>query len=343
MNAPVCAHCRQGITSRFLRVGRYVYHPEHFLCAQCQRPIVGTFNVHAGAFLHPACFAAHHAPKCHVCAQPLAAKYVVFEGHKLHEACYAKHHAVTCAVCRDAIVGTSLTDAWGHVYHAEHAKVIATCLYCGKLCHEAIGGGGLVYGDGRAICRGCHRTAVHRDADAHRTVAAVRAKMQAWGVDLGDIEVPVRMVDRTQLARLLGRSHAGVKMVSGLASMQSERTGRVITHKRATIHLLAGMPQQWLEATAAHELMHVWNFYKGPAHTFELEEGACNYMSYRVHLEKGDDVMAAYYIAQLMKDPHPAYGVGFRRVKRYVDRHGFGRLLTLLGRSRDFPLLDGLF
>lgn len=339
----VCAHCRQGISGRFLRVGKLAYHPEHFLCRQCQRPIDGQFNVHRGAFYHPACFEAHHAPRCAICEQPITGKYVVHEGRNLHQACYGKHLAVTCVVCRRGIVGTSLTDYWGNVYHAEHAREYATCLYCGKLCHPAVvEGGGVQYQDGRAVCRGCHRTAVHRDGDALRTIAAVRARMAGWGVDLDDIEVPVRMVDRLQLARLMGRGHAGIKMVSGLASMNWQREGRQVKHKQATIYLLSGMPLQWLEATAAHELMHVWNFHHGPPHAFEFEEGACNYMSYRIHLERGDE-MAKYHIDCLMKDPHPAYGAGFRRVKRYVDRHGFGRLLTLLQRSRDFPLLDAIF
>ena len=338
----VCAHCRQGISGQFLRVGKLAFHPEHFLCAQCKRPIQASFNVHQGACLHPACFEAHHAPRCGICEQPITGRFVQHEGRKLHDTCYGKHLAKTCDVCRRGIVGTSLTDYWGHTYHAEHARDLATCLYCGKLCHEAIGGGGLLYPDGRPICRGCHKTAVHRDGDAQRTVATVRARMASWGVDLGDVDVPVRMVDRTKLQQLLGRSHQGVKMVSGLASMVAERNGRVTTGKRATVYLLTGMPHHWLEATAAHELMHAWNFFHGPAHAFDLEEGSCNYMSYRLHLER-DDAMAKYHIDCLMKDPHPAYGAGFRRVKKYVDRHGFARLLTLLQRSKDFPLLDALF
>ena len=29
------------------------------------------------------------------------------------------------------------------------------------------------------------------------------------------------------------------------------------------------------------------------------------------------------------KDPDPAYGAGFRKVKRYVDRHGFDAMVAL--------------
>ncbi|MEB3328555.1 MAG: LIM domain-containing protein [Candidatus Sericytochromatia bacterium] len=335
----VCADCREPITGRYLKVGRLTFHPEHFRCRACGQVIVGGFQTHQGAFLHPACFAERHAPRCGVCEKPITDRYVQHEGRAVHATCYGKHFAARCDVCRRAIVGTWLKDHWGHVYHAEHQREFATCLYCGRLCHDAIGGGGVRYADGRAICRLCHRTAVHRDGDVARTVAAIRRRMAAWGVDLGAIEAPVQTVDRHRLGQLLGRSHAGIKAVSGIAVMNWERHGREVRNKRATICLLHGLPLQWLEGTAAHELMHVWNFHHGPPHAFELEEGSCNYLSYRVHQEQGGE-MAAYHIESLMKDPHPAYGVGFRRVKRFVERRGFDQLLLLLQRARDFPMFE---
>lgn len=339
----VCAHCRQGINGQFLRVGKLAFHPEHFLCRSCKQPIHGQFNVHQGMFLHPACFAAQYAPRCAICHEALTGRYVVHEGQNYHSGCYGKHKAKACDLCQRMIVGTSLTNYWGQTYHAEHAREYAECLYCGKLVHPALSGGGLTYADKRAICRGCHKTAVHREADAQRIVSAVRQRLAGWGVDLEGLNVPVRFVDRLQLSTMLkGGPHASMTRVSGFASMTAERHGRALQNKRATIYLLTGMPLGFLEATAAHELMHVWNFFNGPRHAFALEEGACNYMAYRIH-EGRNDAMAAYHIETMLKDPDPAYGAGFRKVKRYVDRHGFERLLSLLRRSPDFPLLDGLF
>lgn len=340
----VCAHCRQGISGQFLRVGRLAFHPEHFVCRSCNKPIAGTFNVHNGMFLHPECFASKYAPQCALCHEPLSGKYVVHEKQNYHQQCYGQHLAKKCMVCSRMIVGTSLTDYWGNVYHAEHAREFAACLYCSKLVHPHVSGGGVTYPDARAVCRGCHKTAVHREADAQRVVASVRKRMASWGVDLGELAVPVKFVDRTRLSTMLkGGPHASMKRVSGFASMTWQTTpGRQVQNKQATIYLLTGMPLGALEATAAHELMHVWNFFNGPRHAFALEEGSCNYMAYRIHEAQGDE-MAAYHIDSLMKDPDPAYGVGFRKVKRYVDRHGFERLLTLLRRSQDFPLLDAMF
>lgn len=336
-----CAHCRQAISGRFLRVGKLAFHPEHFLCRACGGAIAGQFNVHQGAFLHPACYAESHAPRCAACAEALVGRYVTHQGKPYHERCYGTHFAADCAVCRRKIVGTSLTDYWGNTYHAEHAREFGDCLYCGKLVHPAISGGGTTYADGRVVCRNCHRTAVHRPNDALGVVARTRAKLAGWGVDLGGLDVPVQVIDRFQLARMLkGGPHASLRRVSGFAAMRWEGKGRA--NKQATVYLLHGMPLGWLEATAAHELMHVWNFYAGPPHSFALEEGSCNYMSYRMHEEQADE-MAGFHIDCLMKDPHPGYGVGFRKVKRYVERHGFEKLLGMLKTSRDFPLLEGIF
>ncbi|HEY9721149.1 MAG TPA: protein DA1, partial [Oscillatoriaceae cyanobacterium] len=269
-----------------------------------------------------------------------ADRYVKSEGQIYHERCFGEHKAITCGVCRRKIVGTALTDYWGNTYHAEHAREFATCHYCGKLVHPAVSGGGTTYPDGRAICRGCHKQAVHRENDAQRVVAAVRQELAGWGVDLAGIDVPIRIVDRTRLAQMLkGGPHQSVARVSGFAAMRWEREGRTVKNKQATVYLLTGMPLVMLEASAAHELMHVWNFNHGPRHSFALEEGSCNFMSYRIHEARGD-TLSAYQIDCLMKDPDPAYGVGFRKVKRYADRHGFPRLLTLLERSPDFPVLD---
>lgn len=337
----LCAQCRQGIQGQYLRVGKLAFHPEHFVCRACAQPIAGSYHVHQGMFLHPACFADRFAPRCAICAQALTGKYVTSEGKPYHERCYGEHKATQCDVCLRMIVGTALTDYWGHTYHAEHARDIGRCHYCDKLVHPRITGGGTTYGDGRVICRGCHKTAVLRDREGQAVVARVRDRLAGWGVDLGAAAVPVKFIDRLALARMLkGGPHASVKRVSGFAHMATRSQGRVVVGKEATVFLLAGMPLEVLEATAAHELMHVWNFFSGPAHAFALEEGSCNYMSYRIHLEHPEP-MRGYYLDCLMNDPHPAYGDGFRKVKKYVDRHGFEKLLAMLRRSRDFPLLDG--
>jgi hypothetical protein len=338
-----CAHCKAVIEGRYIQAGRLCFHPGHFLCHACQLPIQGSYQVHAGRFLHPACYAEHHAPRCPVCAQAITGQAVIHEGRAHHPRCYEQTAALQCVVCAKGIVGPALTDYWGNTYHAAHAREFGTCQYCARLTHASIGGGGLNYPDGRVICRGCHRTAVHREADVRRLLTEVRARFGQWGVDLGRVDIPLKVVDRNQLNQLLRRSaHQPSKWVSGLWQMVFEQQGATRQNKQGTMYLLGGMPLAVIEATAAHELMHAWNYYHARPHAFALEEGACNYMSYRMYLARNNEE-GRYHIDALMKDPDPAYGAGFRKVKGYVDRHGFPRLLTLLKESHDFPMFGGWF
>ena len=104
----VCAHCRQGISGQFLRVGRLAYHPEHFLCAACQLPIKGSFQTHQNRALHPACYQERFAPRCAQCSKPIDGKYVVLDRNKnLHQACakaYMEAHNPPCAQCGKALL-----------------------------------------------------------------------------------------------------------------------------------------------------------------------------------------------------------------------------------------------
>lgn len=338
-----CAHCRQAIAGPYMKAGSLAFHPEHFLCKACSQPIKGSYNVHQGLWLHPQCFEARYAPRCAICEKAITGKYIQSEGQVYHERCYGEHKAEKCEVCLRMIVGPYVTDYWGHTYHAQHTREFGTCTYCSKLVHPRISGGGTTYGDGRVICRGCLGSAVSRDRDGQAVVARVRHQLAGWGVELGATAVPIQFIDRNKLSRFLhGGPHAAAKYVYGFARLETARQGRTVTGRQASVYLLNGLPAETLEAAAAHELMHVWNFFHGPQHTFALEEGSCNYMSYRIY-QGHQGPMAAYHIETMMKDPHPHYGEGFRKVKKHVDRHGFESLLALLRRSSDFPMLGGLF
>lgn len=334
---PVCSGCREPIAGAYLRVGKQAYHPQHFRCGDCRQPIDGPFRLHERRYLHPACYA-KRAPRCGICGEPLLEGFVKDAEGSYHEACYGKHKAEPCAVCRRRIVGASLKDFWGNVYHAEHAREMGTCHYCGRLTHANVGKGGVQYADGRVICRLCHKTAMHRDPDAQRATARVQGELAALGIETRDVAIPVRFVDRNALMRAMaGGPHKGLAFLQGVATMETAPGGA----KRGSVSLLTGMPLTVLEGLAAHELMHIWNFYNGPKHAFAFEEGACNYVAsliWKARAEAGD-LLAGYQIAQMEASPHPAYGAGYRRVRAYAEAHGLPALLATLRKRADLPLL----
>ncbi|KAH9630979.1 hypothetical protein HF086_013518 [Spodoptera exigua] len=51
------------------------WHPEHFTCNTCRKPIDGAkFHQHDGGVHCVPCFATHHSPRCHGCGEPITDK-----------------------------------------------------------------------------------------------------------------------------------------------------------------------------------------------------------------------------------------------------------------------------
>lgn len=289
----------------------------------------------SGAFLHPACWQAQHAPRCAACQRPVEAKWVKDQaGQAYHPACYRREAAPFCEVCQQGVMEAVVKDPHGHTYCARHRKEMGLCAYCDRLTHARIGGGGLKYGDGRVICRPCRQSAIDEPRALLQVVRAVQGELATWGVRL-PMEPRVEALDRTTLVRRLTKTpHAGMAHILGVAVNR----GRPGPGHEASVHLLTGLPKVVLEAAAAHELFHVWCFATGQAHSFATEEGACNLMSDRI-LAARPGPLAAYRRQLMQVDPHPAYGAGFRRVARFEQKQGLPALLERLRRHPDLPWL----
>jgi hypothetical protein len=75
---PVCKGCGQPIWGSYFTALGGTWHPEHFGCAACGRPITdASFNLHQGAPYHAECYANQLAPRCAYCAKPLPGEYLV--------------------------------------------------------------------------------------------------------------------------------------------------------------------------------------------------------------------------------------------------------------------------
>lgn len=337
---PDCASCREPITRAYIQYGRQVYHPEHFLCAACGRPIASKGYVpYQGRPYHQACYAEAFAERCGVCAKPLVGRYIQKDGASFHEACFQQSLAEKCAVCGVGITGRYVVDAWGNTYHYEHQRQAPNCEYCGRIITPRTSSGGYTYNDKRHVCGICYRTQVSGDAIAQPLVESVRERMAGWGLEVPREAAPVILVDRATLRKLLRRTgHPGGPNVNGFTSVLTEKRGNQIVKREMAVYVLFGMPREIFEGTVAHELTHVWiNLHNGRRLDPAFEEGSCNYMKYLIHAESQSE-LAPYAIKAMQQDQDPAYGAGFRRVKNLVDRRGRESLLTLMGRSTGFPL-----
>lgn len=114
----VCFGCRKPIAGRSLTAMGRVWHPEHFVCANCHEPFAG-----ANFFEH--------------------------EGKPYCDTCYAKHFAQVCAKCEKAIIGSALF-ALGKYWHHEHYL----CHYCDAPL--SVDGKTVLEWEGKAMCRRCY-------------------------------------------------------------------------------------------------------------------------------------------------------------------------------------------
>lgn len=336
---PTCASCRQAISGNYVHWGRQAYHPQHFVCGACERPIGGgSFMPHQGRAYHQACYSESFAERCAVCNRPITGKFLKKDGKSYHEGCFQNTLAEKCDVCAAGITGQFFVDPWGNKYHAAHTRQIPNCEYCGRIISPRTSSSGYTYNDGRNVCGLCYQGQIASDREALPLISSVRDRLNQWGLEVPEAAAPVILVDRNTLRKLLRRTgHPGGPTVNGFTSVLTEKQGGKITKREMAVYILHGMPRELFEGTVAHELTHVWvNLHNGRKLDPAFEEGSCNYMKYLIHKESTSD-LAPYALKSMQQDRDPAYGQGFRRAKAYVDRNGLPALLTYLARSTGFP------
>ena len=298
-----CTTCGEVIDSEMFSTGGKHYHARHFRCEQCDWPIKDDFTV--------------------------------YKGNNYHDFCFKSHVARRCALCDGVIQGEYIIDFWGNDYHIKHQHDASSCEFCHRFISEGLTGGGRRLDDGRSVCNICNATAVTNQKNALRLLTQVSRRLERFGmkVDLGEIRL--RMVGHKELQRLAKRRTDSLR---GFTDYREDKNffGRV-TKRDIDVYVLHGMPETEVLATLAHELAHVWQFLRGRLKNDRAwREGSCNYASYLV-LSGYDDDEARYAMQNLLDDPDPVYGEGFRRVKRFAEEKGNARWVALLAKKTRFP------
>lgn len=86
--SPRCHYCNGPIMERYINAQGRTYHPEHFTCSQCGRPIEDGFFEKDGAHFCRDDFYRNYAPKCHGCKQPITSKYITALDTHWHQECF---------------------------------------------------------------------------------------------------------------------------------------------------------------------------------------------------------------------------------------------------------------
>lgn len=142
-----------------------------------------------------------------------------------------------------------------------------------------------------------------------------------YGVDYMP-HIPVIIISKEQMYQ-----EAGNRKTVGLAYTQEFADGE----QAFEIHMISGLTKLDFAEVLAHEIMHTWINQNGINISSKAdEEGLCNYASYIVLSEVGNDY-AKSLINAMMHNSDPIYGVGFRNVKSKIEKIGFHQYLQTLG------------
>ncbi len=304
------------------------------MCRYCRKPIQGKYITANGYAYHEGCYLKHVAPHCAACGKPLVGEYVVHDGKNYHEACYEQNVASRCALCNGIIEGQHLRDYWGDYYCASHRGKTPECDYCGRFLGDHNNKGGVAYEDGRHVCNLCLKSVINDEPKGRLLLEEVRKRLGEFGVDIPNDRITFQLADRRQIAKQFKR---GVASKAGYVEHRFERLGNSVVNQEFTIYILRGMPKMHFVSTAAHELMHVWQYLNCPLdNDLALSEGSCNYASLIVLRSVGGK-KADYIIESMRKSADPVYGEGFRRVDKLVIKRGQRAWLEHLRHNRDFP------
>lgn len=305
-SSPTCAFCGGPIVGPYVTALGKHWHPEHFKCANCQRPI-------------------------------LEARFFEKDGRAYCEDCYHELFSPRCDICGLPIRSTYATNVWGEIYCEKHEREFERCYSCGRLICEELTGGGVEYDDGRWLCNRCRDTAIDTAADGEGVLEEVRRTLGWIGFDLGDATLPLRVVDQSELAAVDGH---GRDPNGHITTRTWTEDGRVVGREVAEILILDGLPKEHFAAIAAHELGHAWLFLQGyPELPPYVEEGLCQLSSY-LWLDQQNTLEADCRMRLIDVEEDPVYGYGFRCALGSLERYSLPALLAYVRRNGRFPVED---
>ena len=301
--APKCAGCDQPIEGRYLTALEKKWHLHHFVCATCQRPIVG-------------------------------AKFVGKEGHPYHEACSAKTFNPQCKICLAPVSDHYLTNFWEEEFCQHHNEELQQCYGCGRLVSEHLTNNGVRFEDGRTMCNLCRRTGIDSLRAAESLARKVATKMADLGFTLAQDSFPLRLVDQRELTQ--AGTHG--ERISGTTQMAIETLdGEVVKREIAAILMLHGLPTESFAATYAHELGHVWLFQQHfPKLPLQVEEGICELFAH-LWLVNNPGSWSDYLIHLKERSTDPIYGEGYRIALRSLRHMSPAELLEFVKKNQRFP------
>ncbi len=298
---PICKQCGQPIIGDYVNALGATWHPEHFVCAGCGRPLESTrFVMHDEAPYHTACYGQYVAPRCAYCGKPLITEYLV--------------------------------DQWGTTHCKEHQGQYPSCSFCGRLVPPEQQDGSTEY----IRCPICRASAIESAVEAKPHFSQVIRWVSDQGLAYNNLHLSLELCHRTRLAELLQvRSHT--HSLGATTSSIYEQNGQVVRAQVNGIAVLHGLPAMLFKGVTIHELGHVWLIVQSiRGLPTWAEEGFCEFLSYHYY-DEVNTAESCYHALGIERNSDPVYGEGFRRIQAFVERYGFARYLEILCTTKQLP------
>ena len=304
--APVCKHCGKPVWGEYITAMGETWHPAHFLCAGCGRPI------------------------------EKREKFQIFQEKPYHVACYLEYEAPRCIYCHKPLIGRYLVDGWGNKYCEEHQKQYPHCSFCNRLIppQQQTPGWQL---DESLRCKVCRFTAVETADQALELFTQLKQWIGQQGFRFNQLPLRLELCTRAKLQQLLPNRSAIHPLGVTLSSKQMQN-GRVLSSRVDGVAVLSGMPANLFSGTVIHELGHVWLVVQGIENLPPwAEEGFCELLSHRYYTSLTTPE-ARYRATNIADNSDPVYGEGFRRIRALSQRTGFQRFVETLRTTKRLPL-----
>lgn len=301
---PKCQGCGQLILGAFITAMDGAWHAEHFCCAVCKRPIgSASFYQHEGQPYHVECYHQWIAPKCVYCGQPLTGQYLV--------------------------------DHWGAKFCADHCGQYPSCRFCGRLVppnHQERGAGS---GEG-VRCLICRSRAIEHIAQARPIFARLVKWINGQGLLYNNLDLRIELRNRKQLAQFMSEPGDTQCLGAALHTTFTEN-GRVVRSQVNGVAILRGLPITLFQGVTVHELGHAWLAVHCVADLPQwANEGFCELLAHRFYTQM-NTVESRFHTTSIEKNPDPAYGEGFRRMRDLANKTTFASLIEILRVKKRLP------
>ncbi|MGH8015135.1 MAG: protein DA1 [Candidatus Zixiibacteriota bacterium] len=331
----ICHYCHKKVEGQWLKVDGNYYHPKHFICANCLKPISDSlFFVQNDRYYDSSCYALFVGKRCDYCGKAIVGEAVYFNSQVFHSSCYNESVGLHCVVCGNVVMSEFFVDKRGNAVCKRHKDDAKRCAACQMFLSPIYNGSWSKLDDGRYVCEHCEASIITDIDEANKLMNEVKAELVKSGIII-DKKYKLTFVSIQELNSQFDNflvDHLGVTQYE-----RSEMLGGLFSFQKFKINVLYGLPRSLLRSVLAHELMHVWLFANSPQpQDQQMCEGTCQLASYLV-LQNDQTEDGLFFMQYLKEQDDEIYGEGFRKVLDYVNSVGLEAWLDYLKHNEEAP------